>query len=215
VSAVGSGVLDKLQRRLPNQIGTNRQWTTSYISSLILAAAHAAEERLGMTWVSSEVAMTNNTSEYPLDSKFIEVVTVEFALDGTTYQRELEAVTFEDLDHINLNWRDDTGQEPTRYALLSTPGTQSVTDATPLSGSRIVIHRKMGTAGSAKIKVSGWGIGTAASNVPDGAQERVFIPYILSILRAEHDVKEANWFYDKFLTGCDEIKGRFGDGRGA
>jgi hypothetical protein len=199
-------VLAKLQKRLPNQIGTNRQWTTTYISSLTLAAAHAAEERIGMTWVSSAISLTNGANEYAVPTTFIEVVSVEFSLDGTTYTRHLDACTLDDLDGLSMTWRDDTGSEPTRYALLSTPGTQGV--ASP-QGARIIIHRKLATAGSAKIRLNGWGIGTAATTVPDDVQERVLVPYIMAILRAEHDVREAKWHYDKFISACDEIKGRF------
>jgi len=206
MSAVGAGVLAKLQKRLPNQIGANRQWSSTYVSSLILAASHAAEERIGMTWTSQEIALANNTNEYRLDSKFVSVEAVEFALDGSTYERELKACTFDDLDAISAKWRDDTGQEPTRYALLSTPGHQYVSDG---HAARIVIHRMLASASPAKIKVSGWGIGTASTNVPDDVQERVHVPYCMAIMRAEHDPKEAAWFYQQFVKGCDEIKGRF------
>lgn len=206
MSAVGTGVLAKLQRRLPNQIGTNRQWSSAYISALTLAAAHAAEERIGMTWTSSEITLTNNTAEYAVPTKFIEVVSVEFALDGATYQRPLEAVTFDDLDRISATWRDDTGSEPCRYTLLSSPGLQGVSSG---QGARIIIHRKLAVAGSAKIRLNGWGIGTASTNVPDDVQERVHVPYIMAVLRAEHDVDEAELHYRKFIEACDEVKGRF------
>ena len=209
MSAVVAGVLAKLQSRLPGQIGTNRQWSTSYVSSLILAAANAAEERIGMTWTSQTITLVDGTNEYNLESKFIEVCAVEFALDGTTFTRELKACTFDDLDAISLSWREDEGLEPERYALFSTPGTQYVSAAGTGKGCRIIIHRAMSTAGGAKLKVSGWGIDTAATNIPVDVQERVIVPYCMAVLRAEHDVREAKMHYEKFLTACEQIKGRF------
>lgn len=208
MSAVVTSVLAKLQNRFPNQIGTNRQWSTSYVSSLILAAANAAEERIGMTWTSQVITLTNDTNDYALDSKFIEVVAVEFSLDGTTYQHALEACTFDDLDGITATWRDDTGERPYKYALFSTPGTQAVSVGEG-HGCRIYLWRKMPVAGGAKVKVSGWGIDTAATNVPVDVQERVIMPYCMAVMRAEHDVREAALHYERFKEACDQIKGRF------
>ena len=159
-----------------------------------------------MNWTSQAISLTNNTNEYRLDSKFVSVETVEFALDGSTYERQLEACTLDDLDAISATWRDDTGQEPSRYAILSTPGLQYVSTA---QGARIVIHRMLAVASPSKIRVSGWGIGTAETSVPDDVQERVHVPYCLAVMRAEHDPKEAAWFYKQFVRGCDEVKGRF------
>lgn len=163
-----------------------------------------------MTWTSQEITLVDNTNEYQLNSKFVSVESVEFALDGSTYERPLKACTLEDLDAISAKWRYDTGQEPTRYALLSTPGLQYViSGVSGGQGARIVIHRMLAVASPSKIRVSGWGIGTTSATIPDDVQERVHVPYCMAVLRGEHDPKEAAWFYQQFVKGCDELKGRF------
>ena len=208
MSAVVSGVKAKLELRLPGQIGTNRQWSDTYIETLCLAAAHAACERIGFLWVSEEISLVDDTNEYALDSKFISVETVEFATDGSSYEQHLKPATMQELDSISRRWRLDRGTRPERYVLLSAPGTDA-TSVGATDGSRIIIYRPLSSAGSSTIRVQGWGIGTASTKVPDDVQERVHVPYVMAVLRSQHDPAEALDYYRKFVSECDKVRGRF------
>jgi hypothetical protein len=90
---------------------------------------------------------------------------------------------------------------------LSVPGLQNV--STTGVDAKVIIYPASSSVGSSKIKVSGIGIGSATSNVPDGVQDRVHVPYVMAILRAVQDAGEASMWYDKYLYECDKIKGRF------
>lgn len=208
MSAVVSGVKAKLDLRLPGQIGTNKQWSDSYIESLCLAAAHAACERIGYQWVSEEISLVDDTHEYAVASKFIEIVTVEFALDGSNYEQHLTPATLQELDAISRRWRLDRGQRPERYVLISAPGHQP-SAVGGSNGSRIIVYRPLSTAGSSTIRLSGWGIGTASSNVPGDVQERVHVPYVMAVLKAPQDPGLAMRNYRKFVIECDKLRGRF------
>lgn len=203
--AIVSSVLTKVQDKLPNQIGDNKHWSTSFVQAIALAAAHAADERIGMTWVQDEISLTDDTAEYDLDSSLISVETVEFALDGSTYNQHLLPVLYSDLDQLSRTWRDDRGTLPEYYALLSTPGSQIVNT---VYGAKIIIYRPLTTAGSATIRVGGWGIGTASTDVADSVMDQVHVPYVMAVLRAEHDVNEAGMWYQRFKDGCDRMKGK-------
>ena len=207
MSAVVSGVKSKLNLRLPGQIGTNKQWSDAYVEALILAAAHAACERIGYQWVTQTISLVNNTHEYALNSNIIAVHAVKYSADGTNYDDHLSPTTLGQLDRFTSKWRQDRGTRPSEYALLSAPGLQNV--ATTGVSAKIIVYRALSSVGSAKIKVEGAGIGTAASGVPDDVQERVHVPYVMSILRSVQNPEEAAAHYGKYIDGCDYVRGRF------
>jgi hypothetical protein len=210
MSAVVAGVKAKLMLKLPGQIGTNRQWSDTYIETLILAAAHAAAERIGYQWVTQAISLVNNQHEYALQSSFIEVLSVDYSADGTSYIQHLSPVTLTKLDRVSTKWRDDRSFEPNRYVLISTPGLQS--ESTVVLASKtatVLIYPAVATVGSAKIRVSGWGIGSTTSNVPDGVQDRVLVPYVMAMLRATQNQQEAADWFAKYVVECDKVRGRF------
>lgn len=207
MSAVVSGVKAKLALRLPGQIGTNKQWSDAYVENLILASAHAACERIGYLWVSQTISLANDTHEYALNSTFVGVLTVKYAADGTNYDDHLSPSTMQRFDRITHLWRQDRSAQPTYYTLLCAPGTQNV--STTGVSSKISIYPAMSSVGSAKIKVEGIGIGGTTTNVPDDVQERIHVPYVMSILRSVQNPDTAASYYAEFLKNCDAVKGRF------
>lgn len=209
MSAVISGVKQKLQDYLPNQIGSNARWSDAFIEGLIVAADNMARERTESLWVTQEIDLSDGVLEYDLDSKFISVVSVEFSSDGVTYDDHLKAVTFNDMDAMSYKWRDDTGTRPEYYSLLGAPGIgETSTDAG--DGTKIIIYRPVATVGSEKIRINGYGVSPGSStNVPDDVQYDVHVNYVMSFLMVPSDIKLASEFYDRFLAGCDRAKRRF------
>lgn len=207
MSAVVSGVKAKLSLRLPGQIGTNKQWSDTYVETLILAAAHAACERIGYLWVTQAISLVNDTHEYALNSNIVGIGTVKYAADGTNYDGHLSPSSLGKFDRFTSKWRQDRGTRPSYFALLSAPGTQNV--ASTGVSAKIIVYPALSSVGSAKIKVEGVGIGGTTTNVPDDVQERVHLPYVMSILRATQNPDEAAANYAKYLDGCDYVKGRF------
>lgn len=209
MSAVVAGVKAKLMLRLPGQIGTNRQWSDAYVESLILMAAHYACEMIGYQRVSQTISLVNNQHEYALSSTFVQVSSVEHSTDGTNFTQPMRPVTLGALDDLSSSWRDDRNSLPTRYALISTPGLQDPVSAITAGGATILIYPPPAAAGSAKIRVGGAGIGSATTSVPEGVQERVHVPYVMAMLRAQNNVEEAAGYYQQFKDECDKLRGRF------
>lgn len=207
MSAVVSGVKAKLSLRLPGQIGTNRQWSDTYIETLILAAAHAACERIGYQWVTQTISLVNNTHEYALNSTIVGIQTVKYAVDGTNYDDHLSPSSLLQFDRFTSKWREDRGVRPSYFALLSAPGLQDVS-ATGISA-KIIVYPALSSVGSAKIKIEGVGIGGTTTTVPDDVQEKIHVPYVMSILRAVQNPDDAAVHYAAYASGCDAVKGRF------
>jgi hypothetical protein len=199
MSQVVSGVTQKLQDLLPGQIGTNLRWTTSDVERHIMLADRAVRERTGNLYHQQEITLANDTAEYTLDSEFIDIVSVEFASDGSTYDDYLKPVTLDDLDKISLNWRDDGGTRPDYYAVLSAPG---------LPTAKILVYRKIATVDAQTIRVTGLGIGTSTTTVSDDVQQRCHVPYVMAILYAHENPRRSAELFGEFLGNCDEVRRR-------
>ena len=199
MSAIQAGVLEKVQDLLPNQIGTNRAWATTSVERHIMNADRLVRERTGNLYHQQEIILTNGTSEYALDTEFIDIVSVEFAIDGSTYDWYLKPVTLDDLDKINITWRDDGGTRPEAYTLLSTPG---------LPSCKIQVWRPITTVSAQTILVTGYGIGTTTTDCPDDIQNKCHVPHVMAVLLAKKDPKGAASWYQMYLEGCDEVRRR-------
>lgn len=215
MSAVVSGTKAKVQNLMPNMIGTNRTFSDAYVESVILAGWYAIAEKCGICTASQEIDLTDNTAEYDLDSKFIDITSVELRTDGATVDGNLDAVTLDDLDRFSRKWRDDRGTRPEFYTLLSAPGIpESTTDAS--DGSKILIHRPISSVTDQDIVVKGFALGVsvsqaAATLVPEDVQRLCLVPYTLAILKAVSAPGEAIRFMRMAWDGADRIKGRFMD----
>ena len=198
-SQVQSGVLEKVQDLLPNQIGTNRAWATESVERHIMNADRLVRERTGNLYHQQEITLANATLEYALDTEFIDIVSVEFAIDGSTYDWYLRPITLDDLDKISLSWRDDGSARPEFYTLLSTPG---------LPSCKIQIYRPIATVGAQTILVTGLGIGTTTTTCPDDVQNKCHVPHVMSVLLAKKNPQEAASWFQQYVAGCEVVRRR-------
>lgn len=199
MSAVLSGVLEKLKDVMPADIGSNRRYSDSDVERYIMLADRVVRERTENRYHQQEITLVTDTLEYTLDSEFIDIVSVEFSDDGSTYQWRLNPVTLTDLDKMEVTWRDSGGARPNYYVVLSAPGTPTA---------KILVWRPLSSAGSQKIKVTGHGIGTTTSDVPDDVQGKCHVPYVMAMLKAEDEPREAAQWYAEFIDGCESVKAR-------
>ena len=200
MSQVVSGVTEKLQDLLPGQIGSNARWETADVERHIMMADRVIRERLENLYHEQEISLVADTSKYSLDSEFIEIVSVEYALDGSTYDYYLSPVTLNDLDKIDIGWRDNGGSRPEYYTLISAPGNQTV--------GKILIYRPLSSVDAQTIKVRGFGIGTSTTDIADDIQGKCHVPYVMALLKAGENANEAaNWF-GEYRAGIDEIRRR-------
>jgi hypothetical protein len=199
MSQVVSGVTEKLQDLLPGLIGSNLRWTTTDVERHIMLADRAVRERTGNLYHRQEIALVADTLEYTLDSEFIEIISVEYASDGSTYDHYLHPVTLDDLDKVNMNWRDDGGTRPEAYCVLSAPGTPTC---------KLLVYRPMSSVDSQTIRVTGLGIGATTTPVPDDVQMRCHVPYVMAVLKASESPDEAAEWFGQYLAGCDEVRSR-------
>lgn len=214
MSTLVSGVTTKLQDLLPGRIGTNNQWSESYIASVILLADAAAKERCEMYRISQEIDLVADQHNYDLDSGFIDIEFVEFASDGSTYDRYLTPATLDDLDCSGPKWRVSRTDTPEEFALLSTPGTQETSSGAG-DGAKITIHPTLSAAVAQKIKVTGLArlsgslLEVATAKMPDDVQNKVHVPYVMQFLFASKEPKKAERYRQKYLMGCNIVRDRF------
>ena len=199
MSQVSSGVLQKLQDILPGQIGSNLRWSTTDVERYTMLADRAVRERVDNLYHEQEIVLTEDTLEYTLDSEFIDIVTVEFSSDGSTYDRYLNPGTLDDLDNKTISWRDSGGTRPEFYTLLSAPGCPE---------SKILIWRPMISVDSQTIKVIGHGVGTTTTYVADDIQGKCYVPYVMALLKAKSTPQEAFKWFGQYVDGCSTIRGR-------
>jgi hypothetical protein len=201
MSQVVSGVLEKLQDLLPDQIGDNARWTTSDVERHIMLADRAFRERSESLYNDAVPQVRDTYYEYTLDTDMIDVISVEFSADGSVYDDYLKPITLEDLDKINPKWRSDGSSKPEYYVLLGTPG---------FSGCRIILYPIMSDiSDSPTMRIVGHSIGATTDYVPDDIQETCHVPYVMSILKANESPREAVDWHRQFLDGCEEAKKRY------
>ena len=199
MSAVQANVLIKLQDLLPNQIGTNRKWATADVERHIMFADRLVRERTGNLYHQQEISLVADTLEYALDSEFIDIVSVEFASDGSTYDWYLRPVTLDDLDKISLSWRDDGGTRPEFYTLIGAPG---------ISRTKVLIYRQMSAVDSQTIRVTGIGMGATDSDCPSDVQNKCHVPHVMAVLLAKENPQLAAEWFGKYLQGCEVVRRR-------
>jgi hypothetical protein len=201
MSQVVTGVTQKLQDLLPDQIGTNKRWTTSALERYIMLADRAVRERTENLVSSQTIPLISGTAAYTLDSEFIDVVAVEYSDAHATgpWDYYLKSATFDDYDRLNLSWRDDGGSRPEWYTLIGAPG---------LPTAQIHVHRPLTTATTQGIRVWGHRIGTTTTRVPDHVQERAHVPYVMAMLLAGEDPQQAAMWFGRFKSGVEEVARR-------
>ena len=206
MSQVVTGVTAKLQTLLPGQVGV--RWPSATVSVLAMAADAAFKQRVAQYVITQEISLQADTLVYDLDSDFIRITSVEFSSDGTNYDYYLKAATLEDLDKINLSWRDDRGTEPEFYYLLSCPGIYADSGG-PDNGSQIHIYRPLSSVDSETIKVIGIGLGATTDYVDDATQDECHVNYCLSLMTAHEDVAMAQEYMNEFERGCQRARARY------
>ena len=198
-SAVQAGVLAKIQDLLPNQIGTNRRWAQADVERHIMYADGLIRERVGNLYHQQEITLLADTREYAIDSEFIDIVSVEYALDGSTYDWYLKPLTLDDLDKISVRWRQDGGDRPRFYTLLGAPGVPT---------SKIQIYQPPTASTGSSVRVTGIGSGATTTTCSDDIQNKCHVPHVMAVLLAKSDPKQAaNWF-GKYQSGVEEVRRR-------
>lgn len=200
MSQIVTGVTQKLQDLLPDQIGTNKRWDSTALERYIMLADRAVRERTENNYATpQQISLIADTAAYDLSTDFIDVTTVEF-IDSSSNVWYLKPATLSDFDRLNASWRDDGGVRPEWYTLLGAPGAPNT---------QIHVHRPMSSVTTEVIKVYGHQISSATTApVPDDIQRKAHVPYVMAILKAQEDPKEAAMWWGRFQAGCEEISRR-------
>ena len=125
MSAIQAGTLAKIQDLVPNRIGSGLTWETAHVQNLIMLAARAAWEQLGMNHGSERISLVAGQHEYTLDQKFISVDRVEFSTVGgqdPDYDGYLHPASLNVFDDLCPSWRELGAVRPELYTLVGTPG---------------------------------------------------------------------------------------------
>ena len=203
MSQVVSGVLEKLKDMLPNQIGTNRRWSDASVERHIMFADRLVRERVGNLYHQQIITLRaydeDVASVYDLDDEFIDIISVEYASDGSTYDWYLKPATLDDLDKLSLSWRGGPRLRPERYTLLGTPGAHTTT---------LQVYGEPTTVGVDTLKVTGLGTGATTSDCADDIQGKCHVPHVMSVLLAKQNPNEAASWFTKYLDGCETVRRR-------
>ena len=215
MSNVLAGMIEKVKAKLPDQIGLNARWTDDLLKAIIIAADRATRDLCEVHRLTTEITLTDDTISYDVPTNYISIDKVEFSLDGTNYDWLLQSRSTFDLDAISHTWRTDRSTRPDFYTMLSAVGVQgNGTDETP---SQILLYPALTTAGSAKIRVTGVAVplvnqytsAIQTAVMPEDVQSRCLVPYVLSVLFATSSPERSAGEYQKFKSGCEEVRNRF------
>ena len=218
MSNVRTGVLAKLQARLPDKIGPNAVWSQFLIESLTVMADRATRDLCEVHRDSYELTLSDDSIYADVPDHFISIDKVEFALDGTNYDWLLQPMSMSDLDRVSHSWRTDRGARPDFYVLLSAPGIPDDVEPIPdVVLSKLMFYPALTTVGSAKLRITGVvvpkNIDELAPYVsvvmPEDVQSKCHVPYILSVLYATSEPARAAEEYQKFKQGCETVRNRF------
>jgi len=156
-------------------------------------------ERIGNLYHQQEISLLADTLEYSLDAEFIDIVSVEYASDGSTYDWHLNPLTLDDLDKISVRWRQDGGDRPRFYTLIGAPGVPTST---------IQVYQPPTSTTGSTVLVTGTGIGISTTTCSDDIQNKCHVPHVMAVLLAKSDPKAAaNWF-GQYKKGIEEVRRR-------
>lgn len=213
--AVRAATITALKHQMPGQIGPGRRWEEPFLNLLIDAVDAEVREYCELSYAEQVITPSNGVYEYELDDDCISIYRITWASDGTTYDNILDAVSFEDLDNRSRLWRNDTGGEPYRYVVTSTPGVPTVPAVAGTTESTIIIHPKVSAVGSAKMKVRYVCTGGTTGSSSQFAVDKVYVPYVRALLSApSSDQKQSmisQGFYADYLRNREDLRGSVSD----
>ena len=205
MSALISGVTSRVRAMMPEY---ENRWTDAEIQTLVHTADLAVREGASVEWASHEIELIDGAYYYALPTDVVEVRSVEFSRDGLTYEGGwLECVSFEDMDDVSATWQTDAGTEPSLFSLLSVPGTTTY--------SKIMIWRPILSTSGQKVRVNYIKCRAAESDLtgqsmPDEVQERVYIPYVMSLMKQLDDPQMAAEYMAEYRRNLGWVKARYG-----
>ena len=200
---VYSEVLAKVRNLAPD---TSARWSDAYIRKLIHLADMAIKEEGETQWASQEIDLQDGASYYTLNDTGVSIRSVEFASDGSNYDRYLHPTTLWRLDKLSLTWADDTSTEPEYYCVFSTPGEPNA---------KIMIYRYIASTSGEKIRVNYVAcvpdndVSMVAVTAPEWVQDAVYVPYVMSLLYSPADINVALNYWLAYQAGIGRVKERY------
>ena len=197
-------VTEKIRRLLP---GTENRWSDEYLYKLVHMADCAIKERGETLWASEEIDLYADTIYYALPTDVIHVRSVQFAIDGSSYEHWLDKKTFRDLDERSLTWSKDRTTIPELYVLMSAPGTSAY--------SKICIYPGLSAASSQKIRVNhlscypDYGAAAVASTAPEWVHVQVYVPHVMALLYATSQPALAIEFWAEYMRNIRRVKATY------
>ena len=181
------------------------RWTDSMIAQAVYLADMVTCEAADAEWATHDIVLQDGINTYDLPEDAISVHSVRYAYDGTDFDEILTPVMVDHLDEFSITWQEDCGS-PTHYWLLSAPGVEDY--------SKIVFWRTVSTVGSETVRVNYLKVrdGLTDSTAVDAPQEviqRVYVPYVLSLLRAGEEPDEAEVMMQEFRREMHRVRGLY------
>jgi len=196
----------KIRRLAPD---STTRWTDAQLNEQIHLADCLIREEGQTTWQTIDISLLDEGMYYTLPSNIIAIGSVEFSLDGVTFDDGvLEPTTYRILDDLSRTWRDDRGTQPYHYILLSAPGIYSV--------SKIMIWRPMADATAEAIRINCLACyprndaAFQAVSVPQVIQEEVYVPLVMAQLHAAIDQSVFQLYWNDYRSGMNRVRSRYG-----
>jgi hypothetical protein len=175
------------------------RWTDAAIRRCAHLADLAVCEGAAHVWRSTDITLVENVYSYDLPVDVLSVQAVRYSPDGISYDRVLTRVPARMLDRYSQRWQADTGF-PGHYALLSHPGIDGY--------SKLIVWRKLASAGGETLRVeyTASRAPTDAVTLPATIIQDVYLPYVISLLRAAEEPPEAAAAMRQFKDGMPRAR---------
>ena len=176
---------------------------------MIHRAAHIADlaicEQAEAIWAQHDIPLVAGQAIYDLPDDIIWLKNVQFCRDGVNFEVVLTPVVPQDLDNLSPRWQSDTGP-PTLYALLSQPGIEDY--------SKLIVWR-VPTAAGQLIRLNYLQARNEMADIlgvelSSHVIQEVYLPYVLSLLRASDEPEEAEAMMMQYKFGLQKVRSFYG-----
>lgn len=182
------------------------RWSEAVIHRAAHMADLAISEQAEALWTHYDINLVAGQATYDMPDDIIWLKNVQYCRDGVNFEVVLTPVVPQDFDRISPRWPDNTGS-PTHYALLSQPGIAGY--------SKIILWRKLASISGEMIRLNYLQSRNdmddiAVLNMPSHVIQDVYLPYVLSVMRAADEPQEAEMLMQNYRRGLQKVRSFYG-----
>lgn len=170
------------------------RWRLPEIAVAVHMADLAICEGTSVIWAEHDITLEVGTSTYGLPDDIVFVKSIEHDRGGDDFDHVLDELTIETLERTNMRWVQENGPVE-GYLLMSIPGVSGY--------SKVTLWRRPTVPGRIRIHCTKTRPQAALENleVPRHIVQQVYFPYVMALLRAGEEPREAAAMMQDFDQG--------------